>query len=150
MLRIFIDADACPVKDEIYKVAERHGAQVLVVSNSFLRVPQRDFITQIVVDAGADKADDYIADNADALSVVVTADIPLAERCLQKDACVLQPNGKPFTKASIGAAMATRALMEQLRSTGDQLGGSPPFSARDRSFFLQQFHEALVKLKRSG
>ena len=149
-VHIYIDADACPVKDETYKVAERHGVKVSVVSNSFLRVPRASWIEQIVVEAGPDVADDYIAERADAEAVVITADILLAERCIGNDACVLQPNGKPYTKASIGAAVASRALMEQLRSTGDQMGGAPPFSARDRSYFLQQLHETLVKLKRAS
>lgn len=147
---IYIDADACPVKDETYKVAERHSVPVTVVSNSFLRIPQRDFIKQVVVDAGADVADDYIADHADAQSIVITADILLAERCLNVDARVLDPRGKPYTKASIGAAVATRALMEQLRSTGEQVGGAPPFSARDRSLFLQKLHLELEKMIRAG
>ena len=147
-IHIYIDADACPVKDEIYKVAGRHGVPVSVVSNSFLRVPNLPSVEQVVVEAGADVADDYIAERADPQAVVITADILLAERCIDKDARVLQPNGKLFTKAGIGAAVATRALMEQLRSTGDQMGGAPPFSARDRSYFLQQLHETLVKLKR--
>ncbi len=149
-LHIFIDADACPVKDEIYKVAERHAVPVTVVSNTFLRVPQLAFIKQIVVDAGADVADDYIAEHCDAESVVISADILLAERCLARNACVIDPRGKVFTKASIGAAVATRALMEQLRSTGDQMGGAPPFSARDRSVFLQKLHLEVERLKRSA
>ncbi len=149
-LHIFIDADACPVKDETYKVAVRHGVPVTVVSNTFLRVPQQAFIKQVVVDAGADVADDYIAEHCDAESIVISADILLAERCLTKDARVIDPRGKVFTKASIGAAVATRALMEQLRSTGDQMGGAPPFSARDRSAFLQKLHLEVERLKRSA
>ncbi len=149
-LHIFIDADACPVKDETYKVAERHGVPVTVVSNTFLRVPQQAFIKQVVVDAGADVADDYIAEHCDAESIVISADILLAERCLTKNARVIDPRGKVFTKASIGAAVATRALMEQLRSTGDQMGGAPPFSARDRSAFLQKLHLEVERLKRSA
>jgi uncharacterized protein len=147
-LHIYIDADACPVKDETYKVAERHGVPVTLVSNTFLRVPQRDFIRQIVVDAGADAADDYIAAQADAGSLVVTADILLAERCLKQDARVIDPRGKLFTEAGIGAAVATRALMEQLRSTGDQMGEAPPFSSRDRSVFLQKLHLEVERMKR--
>lgn len=149
-IHIFIDADACPVKDETYKVAERHDVPVTVVSNSFLRLPQREFIRQIVVEAGADIADDYIADHSDETSLVVTADILLAERCLKKGARVIDPRGKLFTEAGIGAAVATRALMEQLRSTGDQLGGAPPFSARDRSAFLQAIHLEVERMKRAG
>jgi uncharacterized protein len=146
---LFIDADACPVKEECYKVAERHGARVFVVSNSFLRVPRAGNIEQIVVDAGPDEADNWIAERADAASVVVTADILLAERCLHNDARVLQPNGKTFTRESIGAAVATRALMDQLRSTGAPLGGPPSFSARDRSSFMQALHLMMEAQKRA-
>lgn len=148
-MNIFIDADACPVKDEVYKVAQRHGAQVHVVSNSFLQVPRFPFITQTVVDAGPDEADNWIAERAVAGDVVITGDIPLAERCLNAGAKVLKHDGKPFTEANIASAIATRALMEQLRSTGEQIGGGPPFTARDRSNFLQALHETCVKLKRS-
>ena len=148
MLQILVDADACPVKSEIYKVAERHDVNVTLVSDSWINAPRLPFIKQIVVDRGADAADDWIAENCDANCVVVTADIPLAERCLNADAQVLSPRGKPFTPDDIGAAIATRALMEQLRSTGDQMGGPAPFSDRDRQKFLQALHETLVKLKR--
>lgn len=144
MITLYIDADACPVKEECYRVAERHGAQVFVVSNSYMRVPQHRLIRQVVVDAGPDEADNWIAERVDGESVVITADILLAERCLPSGAVVLQPNGKAFSEASIGAAVATRALMEQLRSTGEQMGGAPPFSARDRSRFLQSLHQAMV------
>ena len=149
-MQIYVDADACPVKDEVYKVAERHGAKVWVVSNTFLRVPRLAFISQQVVDAGPDEADNWIAEHATASDIVITADILLAERCLANDALVLQPNGRAYTKANIASAVATRALMEQLRSTGDQVGGAAPFSQRDRSQFLQALHEACVKLKRAG
>ncbi|MAI91899.1 YaiI/YqxD family protein [Ponticaulis sp.] len=144
---IYVDADACPVKNEIYKVAERHSAQVFVVSNSFLQVPHLPFIQQQVVDAGPDEADNWIAERATASDIVITADILLAERCLENDASVLQPNGRAYTKANIASAVATRALMEQLRSTGEQVGGAKPFSARERSFFLQALHEKCVRLK---
>lgn len=147
---IFVDADACPVKDEVYKVAARHEAKVFVVSNSFLRVPRNASIEQVVVDAGPDAADDWIAERAGRGSVVITADILLAERCLSGEAHVLGPTGKPFTKESIGAAVASRALMEQLRSTGDPMGGAPPFSARDRSRFLQALHEVLTRQTSQG
>ncbi len=146
-LTIYIDADACPVKNETYKVAERHTALTWVVSNSFLQVPRMPFIKQMVVDAGPDEADNWIAENCDSHSVVITADILLAERALENDATVLKPDGKAFTKETIGAAVATRALMEQLRSTGEQMGGAAPFSQADRSRFLQALHEACVKLK---
>ncbi|MEM7768153.1 MAG: YaiI/YqxD family protein [Pseudomonadota bacterium] len=148
--RIYIDADACPVKEETYKVAARHQVPVTVVSNSFLRVPRDPGITQIVVDAGADVADDWIAERADAHSVVITADILLAERCLLSGAAVLAPNGKPFTAASIGSQVATRALMDQLRGSGEITGGAPPFSAKDRSAFLQSLHETLTRRRRNA
>ena len=147
-MQIYVDADACPVKNEVYKVAERHGAKVHVVSNSFLQVPRLAFVTQQVVEAGPDEADNWIAERATASDIVITADILLAERCIENDAVVIQPNGRHYTEANIASAVASRALMEQLRSTGDQFGGAPPFSARDRSNFLQALHEACVKLKR--
>ena len=148
-LRILVDADACPVKAEIYKVAERHGAEVILVSDSWLNAPRLPYIKQVVVDQGADAADDWIAEASGPDCIIITADIPLAERGLIKEAVVLSPRGKPFTKDDIGSALATRALMEQLRSTGDQMGGPPPFSARDKSMFLQALHEAAVKLLKS-
>ncbi|ACT58496.1 YaiI/YqxD family protein [Hirschia baltica] len=148
-LTIYIDADACPVKNEIFKVGERHNALIWVVSNSFLQVPRMPFIKQMVVDAGPDEADNWIADNCDEKSIAITADILLAERALENNAVVLKPDGKAFTKEMIGAAVATRALMEQLRSTGEQMGGAAPFSQADRSRFLQALHEACVKMKAS-
>ncbi len=149
-LTVLIDADACPVKNEIYKVAERHRAQVLVVSNSFLQVPRHPLIKQVVVEAGPDEADNWIAEQSTPMSVVVTADILLAERALEMGAQVMDPKGKPFTPDTIGSQVATRALMEQLRSTGDQMGGARPFSQADRSSFLQALHVTLEKLKRTG
>lgn len=146
-ITIYIDADACPVKNEIFKVAERHNITTWVVSNSFLQIPRLPFIKQMVVEAGPDEADNWIADNCNAKSIAITADILLAERALENDAVVLKPDGKAFTKEMIGAAVATRALMEQLRSTGEQTGGAAPFSPADRSRFLQALHEACVKLK---
>lgn len=146
-MKIYVDADACPVKNEVYKVAERHGLPVFVVSNSFIQVPRLPFIIQQVVDAGPDEADNWIAERAAESDVVITADILLAERCLANDASVLQPNGRAYTKANIASAVATRALMEQIRSTGDQVGGAPPFSQRDRSNFLQKLHDQIVRLK---
>ena len=148
-MKIYVDADACPVKNEIYKVAERHGLDVFVVSNSFIQIPRLAFIKQQVVDAGPDEADNWIAERAVDGDIVITADILLAERCLENAASVLQPNGRAYTKANIASAVATRALMEQLRSTGEQMGGAPPFSQRDRSNFLQKLHDLIVRLKRS-
>ncbi len=146
--RILVDADACPVKDEIYRVAWRIGVAVVIVSNQHLRVPAHPLISRIVVSDGFDAADDWIAEAADARSVVVTADILLADRCLKAGATVLSPTGKPFTTASIGGAIATRAIMADLRAGGDQLGGPAPFAKADRSRFLSALDAALVKLSR--
>lgn len=147
--RILVDADACPVKEEIYKVAWRHEVPVVVVSNQYLRIPQHPLLTRQVVSDGFDAADDWIAESADAASIVVTADILLADRCLKAGARVLAPTGKPFTTSSIGAAIATRAIMADLRAGGDQLGGPRPFAAADRSRFLQALDAAVVALRRA-
>jgi uncharacterized protein len=149
-LRILVDADACPVKEEVYKVAFRRGAAVRIVSNSRLRVPEHPLIERVVVSDGFDAADDWIAEQADARAVVITADILLADRCLKAGAVVLGPTGKPFTTASIGGAIATRAIMADLRAGGDAIGGPPPFAKADRSRFLQALDEALAKLERAG
>jgi uncharacterized protein YaiI (UPF0178 family) len=150
MPRILVDADACPVKDEIYKVAFRHEVPVTIVSNSHLRVPAHPLIDRIVVSDGFDAADDWIAEHADAGTVVVTADILLADRCIKAGAQVIGSNGKPFTANSIGSAVATRAIMADLRAGGDVIGGPPPFSRTDKSRFLQALDEVLVRLKRGG
>lgn len=134
--------------DEVYRVAERHGAQVTIVSNAWLRVPPG--VERVVVDSGFDAADDWIADHADARSVVVTADILLADRALKAGASVVAPSGKPFTTASIGSAIAVRAIMADLRAGGEQIGGPPPFSKADRSRFLQALDTLLVRLARTG
>ena len=147
-MRILVDADACPVKDEIYKVAWRHEVPVTVVSNSAFRVPQHPLIERVVVSDGFDAADDWIAERAGADAVVVTADILLADRCLKAGATVLSPTGKPFTAASIGRAIATRAIMADLRAGGDQLGGPAAFAKADRSRFLQALDTALVQIAR--
>ena len=146
--RILVDADACPVKDEVYKVAWRHEVPVTIVANTWLRVPDHPLIARVVVSDGFDAADDWIAETADAKSVVVTADILLADRCLKAGATVLSSTGKPFTTASIGGAVATRAIMADLRAGGDQLGGPKPFAKEDRSRFLQALDTALVRLGR--
>ena len=149
-IRILVDADACPVKDEIYRVAERRRVPVSVVSNSPFRVPVGALVERVVVSGGFDAADDWIAERADARSVVVTADILLADRCLKAGAAVLAPTGKPFTRASIGAAIATRAIMADLRSgLGEGIGGPAPFARADRSRFLQALDQALVRLDRA-
>lgn len=148
-LHIFVDADACPVKEEVFKVAFRTEVPVTLVSNSFLRIPKHELVNQVVVEADPDAADDHIAERANASSIVITADIPLADRCIKVGATVLAPNGKLFTDASIGSAMATRALMQDLRAGGDIIGGPPPFEKRDRSNFLQALDAAIVRLRRS-
>mgnify|MGYP000135538014 CR=1 FL=1 len=146
---ILVDADACPVKDEIYRVAERYAAQVRIVSNSVFRVPVNDRIKRVVVGDSFDAADDWIAEHAGPNIVVVTADILLTGRCLEAGAKVIAHNGKPFDAASIGNAIATRALMEDLRAGMDGIsGGPPPFSKADRSAFLQSLDRVLIKLQR--
>jgi uncharacterized protein YaiI (UPF0178 family) len=148
-LQILVDGDACPVKDEVYKVAWRHEVPVTIVSNSWFRIPDHPLIERVVVGAGFDEADDWIAERADANAVVVTGDILLADRCIKAGATVIAPNGKPFTTNSIGAAVATRAIMADLRSGIGQTGGPAPFAKADRSHFLAALDEALVRLKRS-
>ena len=146
---ILVDADACPVKEEIYRVAARRKVPVSVVSNSPFRVPVGPLVERVVVDGGFDAADDWIAERADERAVVVTADILLADRCLKAGASVIAPNGKPFTAASIGAAVATRAIMADLRAgLGEGIGGPPPFAKQDRSRFLSALDEVLVRIRR--
>ena len=147
--RILVDADACPVKDEVYKVAWRRGVPVKVVSNQRIRLPEHELIERVVVSDAFDAADDWIVEAADDRSVVVTGDILLADRCLKKGATVIGHNGKPFTAASIGGAIATRAIMADLRVGADGITGGPaPFAKADRSRFLQALDEALVRLQR--
>jgi len=147
-MQILIDADACPVKDETYKVAARYNVPVTVVSNSPIRVPQDPLISRKVVSDAFDAADDWIVEHTDAEAVVITADILLADRCLKLGATVIAPNGKVFTSSSIGSAIAMRAIMSDLRAGGDVVGGPPPFRNADRSRFLSSLDEALVKLRR--
>jgi uncharacterized protein len=149
-ITICIDADACPVKQETYRVAERHGVNVVVVSNSPIAVPREPFIERVVVSAGMDKADDYIAERAAKGVIVITADVPLAARCVKAGAVVIAPNGKPFSEDSIGMTLATRNLMDQLRSAGEITGGPKPFSPKDRSAFLGSLDREIVRLKRAG
>lgn len=146
---ILIDADACPVKDEVYKVAWRLEVPVTVVSNSPIRIPEHPLISREVVGSGFDAADDWIAERASSETIVITADILLADRCLKAGAVVIAPNGKPFTTNSIGAAIATRAIMADLRAGGDAIGGPPPFGKADRSRFLSSLDEAVMRMKRS-
>ncbi|WP_210496386.1 YaiI/YqxD family protein [Microvirga antarctica] len=149
-IEIYVDADACPVKPEIYKVAERHRVKVFVVANSFLTVPRDPLIERVVVSDGFDAADDWIAQRAGRGAIVITADIPLASRCVQAGADVIGPTGRPFTQNSVGMALATRNLMEDLRAMGDVTGGPKPFSPKDRSAFLGALDVAIVRLKRAG
>ncbi|HWJ74491.1 MAG TPA: YaiI/YqxD family protein [Kaistia sp.] len=147
---IYIDADACPVKAEIYKVAERHGLKTFVVANSFMQVPRDPMIERVIVPGGMNVADDWIAERAVEGDIVVTSDVPLADRAIKAGADVIAPNGRPFTQDSIGMALATRNLMEDLRSAGAITGGPKPFSPRDRSAFLSALDLAIVRLKRRG
>lgn len=147
---IYVDADACPVKQEVYRVAERHGLKVTVVSNSPIAVPRDPLIERVVVSAGMDAADDWIAERATRGTIVVTQDIPLAARAVKAGAVAIAPNGKPFSESSIGMTLATRNLMDQLRSAGEITGGPKPFSPKDRSAFLQSLEREIVRLKREG
>jgi uncharacterized protein YaiI (UPF0178 family) len=157
MIAIYIDADACPVKQEIYRVAERHALKgtalkVFVVSNSPIAVPRDmgDLIERVVVGSGMDEADNWIVERAKRGDIVITADVPLASRCVKAGAEVIAPNGKPFTEESIGMTLATRNLMDSLRSAGEITGGPKPFAPRDRSAFLSALDQAIVRLKRAG
>ena len=145
---IYIDADACPVKDEIYKVALRHQLQVYVVSNRFIQTPKSPIINNVIVEKGADAADNWIIEQVVSGDVVVTSDIPLAARALEKSAYAISPYGKEFTKDSIGMALAQRSLMEQLREVGERTEGPSFFSHSHRSKFLQILNEAIVREKR--
>jgi len=173
MIALFVDADACPVKQEIYRVAERHAlkgtaVKVFVVTNSPIAVPRdifvggrpdakpgstfagRPLIERVVVGTGMDEADNWIAERAGAGAVVITADVPLASRAMKAGATVIAPNGRAFTEDSIGMTLATRNLMDSLRSAGEITGGPKPFSPRDRSSFLSALDQAIVRLKRAG
>jgi uncharacterized protein YaiI (UPF0178 family) len=145
---IYVDADACPVKEEIYRVARRYAIRVHVVSNSILRVPQEDLIGLVVVPGGFDAADDWIAEHAEAGDIVVTSDIPLAGRCLARGARVLGPKGQEFTENAIGSALATRALLEMLRQSGEFGGGPSAFTKTDRSRFLAKLDQSVHAARR--
>ncbi|MEM1200616.1 MAG: YaiI/YqxD family protein [Pseudomonadota bacterium] len=149
-LQILVDGDACPVKEEVYKVAWRMEIPVILVANSYLRIPDHPLISRVVVGDQMDAADDHIAELANAQSLVVTADILLAERCIKAGATVLSPTGKPFTANSIGAAVATRAIMADLRAGGENVGGAAPFTKADRSRFLSAMDTALVRMRKSS
>lgn len=149
-MEIYVDADACPVKNEVVRVAERHGLVVHMVSNGAMRLAESPLIRRVVVGERFDAADDWIAERAGAGDIVVTADIPLADRCLKAGARAVGPTGRPFTEANIGTALAMRDLMGHLRDTGEVRGNNPSFGKRDRSQFLQALETAVQAVKRSG
>jgi uncharacterized protein YaiI (UPF0178 family) len=146
--RIYIDADACPVKDEVFRVAERHGLPVSVVAGQFIRIPQHPLIERIAAGAKMDAADDWIAERVGKGDIVITSDIPLASRCIKAGAEVIAPNGKPFTEQSIGMTLAVRNLMTDLRSSGEVTGGPKSFAARNRSAFLSTLDQTIRRIQR--
>jgi len=148
LLHIFVDADACSVKQEVYRVASRYHLDVTLVANSWMRVPNERWVALEVVEGEPDAADDWIVEHVHPHDIVVTADIPLASRCLKEGARVLGPTGKPFTEANIGQAVATRDLLSELRGIGEITGGPPPLGKRDRSRFLQQLDEVIQSIRR--
>jgi uncharacterized protein YaiI (UPF0178 family) len=149
-MAIYVDGDACPVKEETYRVARRHGVKVFVVANAIMRVPAEELIELVVVRGGFDMADDWIVERIGAGDVAITTDIPLAERCLAKGARVLGPKGHTFTEDAIGEAMATRALLDMLRQSGEFGGGPAPFGKPDRSRFLSKLDETLHAIRKRG
>ena len=148
MLDIFVDADACPVKQEVYRVAKRYGLGVTLVSGSWMRIPEAANVTLKVVEQGMNAADDWIVEHAEADDIVITTDVPLAARCVGKGAYVLGATGKPFTDENIGSALATRNLLSELRELGEITGGPPPFGKRDRSRFLEGLDKAVNEIRR--
>ncbi|MDA3898748.1 MAG: YaiI/YqxD family protein [Desulfobacteraceae bacterium] len=148
MLKIYIDADACPVKNEVFRVAERYELDVILVSNTWMKTPKSNRIQLQVVDGKFDAADDWIVDHAQTDDIVITADIPLASRCLDNDARALGPKGREFTKNNIGDIMATREIMSHLRDLGTATGGPAPFQKKDRSRFLQSLDRMIQTIKR--
>jgi uncharacterized protein YaiI (UPF0178 family) len=149
MLHIYVDADACPVKDEVYKVARRYGLTVTLVANSYMRSPGGD-VELVVVGKELDEADDWIVERVEKDDIVITGDIPLAARCLDQGARVLGHKGKPFTPENVGESLATRQLLTQLRDQGIMMGGPPPFAKKDRSQFLQKLDEMVNAIRRGG
>jgi uncharacterized protein len=147
-VRIFVDADACPVKPEVYRVAERYALKVYVVANSFMTVPRNDMIERVIVSEGSDIADDWIVERAGESDIVITADIPLAGRCVRNGATVIGTTGKPFTEDSIGMALATRDLLTNLRSAGETTRGPPPLTRQDLSRFLSALDLAVTRLRK--
>ncbi len=150
MLQIYVDADACPVKDEVLRVAQRHKLQIHMVSNSWMRLADSPLINRVVVAEGADVADDWIAEHIGEGDIAITADIPLASRCIKKGAQVIGSTGKPFTEDSIGMALATRDLMTTLRETGEITGGPSGFTKQDRSRFLGTLENVIQTIRRSA
>jgi len=150
MLEIYVDADGCPVKEEVYRVANRYGVKVWVVANAWLRVPDDPLVTRVTVGEGLDRADDWIALRIGPGDVAITADVPLADRCVKRGARVIAPNGRPFTEASIGADLASRNLMTALREAGEIRGGGRPFTKQDRSRFLGALDAAIQAIRRTG
>ncbi|MFT5240857.1 MAG: hypothetical protein ACI9OU_002184 [Candidatus Promineifilaceae bacterium] len=148
MLIIYVDADACPVKPEIFRVAARYELDVILVANAWMRVPDDPRVRLEVVDQGMDVADDWIAEHVEALDIVITTDVPLASRCMEKEALVIRPSGKQFTDDNIGASVADRNLLTELRAEGTITGGPPPMKAQNRSLFLQQLDQAIQSIKR--
>lgn len=148
MLHIFVDADACPVKEEVYRVAKRFRLDVTLVANSWMRIPNEPGITLVVVGDGPDAADDWIVEHVKPHDIVVTADVPLASRCVKEGARVLGTTGKPFTEDNIGQAVAIRDLLSGLRDAGEMTGGPPPLKKRDRSRFLQELDEMIQSIRR--
>lgn len=148
MLDIYIDADACPVKQETYRVARRYGLKVFLVSNSWMRVPESGRIKLVVVDKGPDVADDWIAEAVETDDIVITGDIPLASRCLKKGAMAIGNTGRPFTENNIGDVLSLRNLLHDLREQGMITSGPKPFEKKDKSRFLQALDEMIVKAKK--
>jgi uncharacterized protein YaiI (UPF0178 family) len=149
LLHIYVDADACPVKQEVYRVAKRCGLDVTLVANSWMRVPDERWLELEVVGGGFDEADDWIVEHVEADDIVITADIPLASRCLKEGARVIGTTGKPFTEDNIGSALATRDLLSELRGAGEITGGPLPIQKRDRSRFLQALDEVIQSIRRT-
>lgn len=149
-MHIYVDSDACPVKDEVLKVATRHGLPMSFVSNSWMRLPESPLVSRIIVAEGPDAADNWIAERAGRGDIVVTQDIPLAARCLASGARVIGNTGKPYTQATIGLSVALRDLNQHLRETGEIRGLNPAFTARDRSRFLEALEQAVQDIRRAG
>ena len=150
MLDIYVDADACPVKNEVYRVTDRYGLNVILVANSWIRIPDKNKIILEIVEDNPDAADDWIVEQVQPLDIVITTDIPLADRCLKKGARVLGPAGKPFTEDNIGESLASRNLLSELRSAGEITGGPAPLRESDRSLFLQQLDQIIQSILRSS